>query len=67
MRYDQGTGKVFATGNVVLIEPSGDALFGDEVELDDEFREGFATGVGILLEDNSRIAADAGDASRGQP
>ena len=57
VRYDQRTGKVFAIGNVVLIEPSGDALFGDEVELDDEFREGFATGVGILLEDDSRIAA----------
>ena len=59
VRYDQTTGKVFANGNVVLIEPSGDAMFGDEVELDDDFREGFATSVGVLLKDDSRIAGDA--------
>ena len=65
VRWDQGTAKVFATGNVVQIEPSGDALFSDEIELDDQFREGFATGVGILLQDNSRIAATQGTRREG--
>lgn len=61
VRYDQRTGKVVATGNVVQIEPSGDALFGDEVEVTSDLREGFAQGVGILLKDNSRIAAVQGN------
>ena len=33
VRYDRRTDKMFAKGNVVLIEPSGDAMFGDEVEV----------------------------------
>ena len=44
VRYDQRTDKMFAKGNVVLIEPSGDALFGDEVEVTGDLREGFAAG-----------------------
>lgn len=61
VRYDQKSGKVVATGNVVQIEPGGDALFGDKVEVTSDLREGFAEGVGILLKDNSRIAAVQGD------
>ena len=57
MRYDQRTGKMFANGNVVLIEPNGDAIFGDEVEVTGDLREGFAQVVGMLRKDNSRIAA----------
>ena len=57
VRYDQRTGKMFAKGNVVLIEPNGDAIFGDEVEVTGDLREGFAQAVGMLREDDSRIAA----------
>ena len=57
VRYDQRTGKMFANGNVVLIEPNGDAIFGDEVEVTGDLREGFAQAVGMLRKDNSRIAA----------
>ena len=60
VRYDQRTDKIFASGNVVLIEPNGDAIFGDEVEVTGDLREGFVQAVGMLLKDNSRIAADAG-------
>jgi LPS-assembly protein len=60
VRYDKKSGKVFAKGNVVQIEPTGDALFGDEVELTDDLRQGFVTSVGILLKDDSRIAASQG-------
>lgn len=64
-RYDQGTGRLFARGNVVLIEPTGDALFGDEVEVTGDLREGFVKSVGILLKDNSRIASTTGTRRNG--
>ncbi|HEX6011014.1 MAG TPA: LPS assembly protein LptD [Geminicoccaceae bacterium] len=60
VRYDQAADKVYATGNVVLIEPTGEALFGDEVEVTGDLREGFVNSVGILLDDDSRIAATRG-------
>ena len=59
VRYDRRTGKMFAKGNVVLIEPSGDAMFGNEVEITGDLQEGFVQAVGMLLEDNSRIAANS--------
>ena len=58
VRYDKRSRKMFAKGNVILIEPSGDAMFGDEVEVTDDLREGFVQAVGMLLEDDSRIAAN---------
>ena len=65
VRYDEATGKLLARGNVVLIEPTGDALFGDEVEVTGDLREGFAKSVGILLQDDSRIAAATGTRREG--
>ena len=67
VRWDERTAKVFAKGNVVLIEPSGDALFGDEIELDDDFREGFATRRRHPAQGRFAHRRDPGDASRGQP
>ena len=58
VRYDRRSGKMFAKGNVVMIEPSGDAMFGDEVEVTEDLKEGFVQAVGMLLEDDSRIAAN---------
>ena len=59
VRYDRRSDKMFAKGNVVLIEPSGDAMFGDEVEVTGDLKEGFVQAVGMLLEDDSRIAANS--------
>lgn len=66
VRYDQRTGKMLAVGNVVLIEPTGDAIFGDQVEVTGDLREGFATSVRALLKDDSRIAAATGTRREGK-
>ena len=65
VRYDQRADKMRATGNVVLIEPNGDAIFGKEVEVTGDLQEGFVQAVGMLLEDDSRIAANRADRSGG--
>ncbi|WP_439814770.1 LPS-assembly protein LptD [Zavarzinia sp. CC-PAN008] len=51
---------VTAQGNVALMEPSGDVLFGEQVELQDEFKNGTIQSIRILLIDNSRMAAQRG-------
>jgi len=55
--YDVRRDIVRAEGNVAVLEPSGEVAFADQVELSDKLRQGFITGIRILLTDNSRIAA----------
>ena len=60
IRYDERTGKVFAKGNIVLIEANGDAIFGDEMEITGDLRDGVVKGVRALLADDIRIAGVKG-------
>ncbi|MEM6781856.1 MAG: LPS assembly protein LptD, partial [Pseudomonadota bacterium] len=58
--YNLGTDTVYAQGNVVLNEPTGETYFADEVELTDEMKDGFATGIRGLLTDGARFSARQG-------
>ncbi len=55
--YNQKTDTVIASGNVVLMEPGGDVLFAEYVELKDGFKEGIVNGIRVLFSDKSRLAA----------
>ena len=55
--YNEQTDTVVATGNISILQPSGDVLFADHVELQDNLRTGFLTGFRALLSDRSRFAA----------
>lgn len=55
--YNQRDNVVTASGNVILMEPTGEVLFAEFAELTDDMREGFLRGFSMLLEDNSRLAA----------
>ena len=63
--YNTRTRVVSASGNVSLLEPNGDVVFGDYVELTDDMREGFIRNVRVLLSDGSRMAATTGLRSAG--
>jgi len=56
---------VTAEGNVTLIEPSGDTVFADFVELTGDLREGFIRDIRVLMADKTRIAAASGTRSGG--
>jgi LPS-assembly protein len=58
--YNQRTGTVIATGHVSLMEPSGDVLFGEYVELEEGMRSGIIRTLRLLLADGSRMAANQG-------
>ncbi len=55
--YVESTDTVFAEGNVRILEPSGETLFADSVELRDEMKEGVIRNIRILLGNNERMAA----------
>ena len=58
--YNQKTDILTATGNVVLLEPSGDITFADFVELSGDFKNGVVENIRILMSDDARLAAVGG-------
>lgn len=59
LTYNQHTDTVTADGNVTLIDKSQNVLFADHVELSDALRDGVVERIGMLLSDNSHIAANS--------
>ncbi len=64
--YNPRNGVVTASGNVMVMEPTGDVIFAQYAELDSELAEGFIEGIGLLFSDDSRLAADRGIRRGGQ-
>jgi LPS-assembly protein len=58
--YNQRTDTVTASGHVSLLEPTGEILFADFVELTNRFEDGFLQNIRALLSDRSRLAANTG-------
>ncbi|MBV9523504.1 MAG: LPS-assembly protein LptD, partial [Alphaproteobacteria bacterium] len=58
--YNRNTDTVTASGHVSLLEPTGEILFADFVELDSRFENGFLQDIRLLLTDRSRLAANTG-------
>jgi len=58
--YNQKTNLVTASGHVSLLDPTGEVVFGDYMELSDDMREGFIENVRALLSDRSRAAGNTG-------
>ncbi len=56
--YDESRDIMTASGNVTLIEPGGEVMFADYLELSDEMRDGVIRYLRILLDADTRIAAN---------
>jgi len=63
--YDINADVVTAEGNVTLIEPGGETVSADYVELTGDLKEGFVRDIRVLLADNTRIAAASGTRTGG--
>jgi len=63
--YNQRSDTVTASGNVSFMEPTGEIVFADFMELRDSMSEGFAKDVRMLLADRSRLAANTGRRTNG--
>lgn len=58
--YNRTTNEVIAEGNVVIIEPTTEAIYGDKVQISGDLLDGFILNIGIILQDRSRIAGASG-------
>jgi len=63
--YNQKTDVLTATGNVVLMEPTGEITFADFAELSGDFKNGIVENIRILMSDDSRFAATGGRRTNG--
>lgn len=55
--YNQRTRVVVAEGNVSILQPDGNVIFADRVELTDDLRDGVVEQFGMLFPDRTRVAA----------
>jgi len=63
--YNQKSGVVSATGNVSLTDEDGNTVFADYAELTKDFRTAAVASLGLLLSDQSRLAAASAERSDG--
>ncbi|BBK31273.1 LPS-assembly protein LptD [Allostella humosa] len=63
--YNQRTNTATASGNVSILEPTGDVIFADYVELQEGLRDGFVRNVRMLMTDGGRMAGNDATRSNG--
>ena len=60
LTYNQRTDTMTATGNVRLLDATGDVMFAEFTELSGDLKNGIVETIRIRLSDNSRLAAVGG-------
>ncbi|HEV2746048.1 MAG TPA: LPS assembly protein LptD [Allosphingosinicella sp.] len=63
--WNRRSGEVRAEGNVRVVNPQGDAAYGDSVALTDTLRDGMVANLLLVLEGGGRLAADRGERQDG--
>ncbi|MEQ8479960.1 MAG: LPS-assembly protein LptD [Hoeflea sp.] len=65
VEYDQNTGRMRAVGSVEMIDPTGNRIYADDLDVTDDFADGFVNALRIETPDNTRIAAESAERSGG--
>jgi LPS-assembly protein len=65
IKYNLANDQAFASGHVVLNEENGDIHYADQVELEDNLKNGFVKGLKTYLADGSRFEAKDGQRTNG--
>lgn len=55
--YDQASQRLVAAGDVELVEPGGNRIYADAVDITDDFADGFIEALRIETPENTRFAA----------
>ncbi|MCD2325356.1 LPS assembly protein LptD [Sphingomonas sp. IC-56] len=63
--WNRKTGQVTAEGNVVILNPEGDAAYGDRIELTDTLKDGVVENMLVVLDAGGRVAAERGRRDNG--
>ena len=64
--FNRNTGVAAATGHVVLLEPDGQVLFADYVELTQDMKNGILRNMRAILAENGKLAANGARRTNGQ-
>ncbi len=63
--WNRATGRISATGNVIVIDPEGSQATGDRMEVTETLEEAAIDNLLVVLADGSRMAAAAGERKAG--
>ncbi|WP_083220400.1 LPS-assembly protein LptD [Hoeflea olei] len=63
VEYDQTSGRVKASGSVEMLEPTGNRIYADDLDVTDTFSDGFLNALRIETTDNTRLAAESAERS----
>lgn len=63
--WNRNSGQVVAEGNIVIVNPEGDAAYGDRIELTDSLKDGVVENMLVVLDAGGRIAARRGTRAGG--
>lgn len=66
VEYNQKTGRVLATGNIELIEPGGNRIYAQTMDITDDFGDGFIEALRVETTDLTKIAALSGERRNGE-
>lgn len=64
--YDQKSDRILATGDIQLIEPGGNIVYADRMDVTDDFGNGFVQALRIETTDLTRLAAETGERRNGE-
>ncbi|WOC15115.1 LPS-assembly protein LptD [Pseudochrobactrum sp. MP213Fo] len=64
--YNQATKRMVAKGNVEIVERDGNKIYSDEMDVTDDFRDGFVNGLRVETTDDTRFAAESAERSGGE-
>ena len=64
--YNQATKRMVAKGNVEIVEKDGNRIYSDEMDVTDDFRDGFVNGLRVETVDDTRFAAESAERSLGE-
>lgn len=59
--YNQRTRRVVASGDVELIEPDGNRIYAQTIDLTDDFSDGFVNALRVETPENTRFAAESAE------
>ncbi len=66
VEYDQKSGRIHATGDIQLIEPGGNVVYAEKMDVTDDFGNGFIDALRIETTDLTRLAATSGERRNGE-
>jgi LPS-assembly protein len=63
--YDKKSGRLLATGGVRLLEPSGNIIIAETIDITDDFRDGFLSSLNVITIDRGYFSAQTAERRNG--